>query len=400
MDTGLPAGTVGETRAIPQIPELDGLRGLAIVLVLFFHLTGDSPKDFGYLSAVYWAFAYGWAGVDLFFVLSGFLITGILLATKDSPEYFSTFYARRVLRIFPLYFLAVALFFYVELPLRAGHLPIFYVMRAEQIWYWTYLVNWRDASGHMIGALGHFWSLSIEEQFYLAWPLAIWLAPRRRIPMLCIGVIVISFTLRLVFDLTGASVEFIHRATFTRLDTLVLGGLLAVAAKDPGWTKALRKRITFIASAALVLYTISEWVARQHGRFPGWLTLNYTFPAVIFGCLVFHCAAGSGGGTLACRIARSPTLRSLGKYSYSMYLFHLIAKRYGMVPVVVQLWHWGLPLPVAFVLGMLLCGAAVYAFALLTWHGFEKHFLKLKSRFSYTHIQGSHPTTPSPAELA
>ena len=366
-----------------HIPELDGLRGLAILAVMGFHFSGDTPVIFGKLAAVYWAFYYGGNGVDLFFVLSGFLITSILLHTKDSAQYFGSFYARRVLRIFPLYFLAVALFFYVELPFlesRYGPAPR---IHAEQIWYWTYLVNWHDTLGNILGAMGHFWSLAIEEQFYLVWPLAIWLCSRKRIPALCIGAIVVSTALRLVFDLRGAEVEYLHRATFTRFDTLALGGLLAWVANEPSWMGRLRGSLKWVAPAALALFAANEAAVAHFGRFPAYVTMSYSFMALLCGCLVFYGIAHTGETTFLARISRSAVLRNVGKYSYSMYIFHLVAKREGMVPLVNTMIRLGLPLSVSVVLAMLVCGVAVYAFALLTRYGFEKHFLKLKDRFLY-----------------
>lgn len=366
-----------------HIPELDGLRGIAILAVMGFHFSGDTPVVFGKFAAVFWAFYYGGNGVDLFFVLSGFLITSILLHTKDSPNYFRSFYVRRVLRIFPLYFLAVALFFYVELPWLESRLGPAPRIHAEQIWYWTYLVNWHDTLGNILGAMGHFWSLAIEEQFYLVWPLAIWLCRRKQVPTLCIGAIALSTLLRLVFDLRGVPVEYLHRATFTRFDTLALGGLLAWIANDEYWLGTLRPLLKFVAPAALALFAVNEFAAARFGRFPAYVTLSYSLMALLCGCLVFYAVAYTGGPTIMSRIARSAILRNVGKYSYSMYIFHLVAKREAMVPVVTALTRWGLSLSLSLVLGMIICSVAVYAFALLTWYGFEKHFLKLKDYFPY-----------------
>jgi peptidoglycan/LPS O-acetylase OafA/YrhL len=366
-----------------HIPELDGLRGIAILAVMGFHFAGDTPVIFGKLAAVYWFFYYGGNGVDLFFVLSGFLITSILLHTKDAPNYFRSFYARRILRIFPLYFLAVALFFYVELPLLEHHYGMRSHLRSEQIWYWTYLVNWHDTVGNIVGAMGHFWSLAIEEQFYLVWPLAIWLCSRKRIPALCVGAIVVSTALRLVFDLRGAELEYLHRATFTRFDTLAVGGLLAWVANEPRWSERVRASLQFVAPISVLLFAATEVAWFRMGRYPGYVTVSYSLMAAMCACLVFYCVAHSSNVNFLSRVARSGFLRNVGKYSYSMYIFHLVAKREAMVPIVTTLSGYGLPLSVSLVLGMILCGLLVYGFALLTWYGFENHFLKLKDRFAY-----------------
>src|SRR5947209_10880356 len=133
-----------------RIPELDGIRGIAILMVLMVHF-GSAP---GLPSAVGAVVEFGWAGVDLFFVLSGFLITGILLSTRQHEGYFSTFYRNRTLRIFPIYyaFLLVALVLAPEW---------------KQVAYWLYLGHFMNASDQPIKYMRHFWSLAIEEQFYL-----------------------------------------------------------------------------------------------------------------------------------------------------------------------------------------------------------------------------------------
>jgi len=185
MQSALPISTGTSpcriTRAVQQVPELDGLRGVAILMVLLFHFGGPP------INLCTWLLSYGWAGVDLFFVLSGFLITTILLNTKDSPQYFSSFYGRRVLRIFPLYFMALALYFHVEMPWLVSHKQATAVSVGDQLWCWFYLLNWHDVTAGINGNLSHLWSLSIEEQFYLVWPLAIWRCSRKQVPVLCLG---------------------------------------------------------------------------------------------------------------------------------------------------------------------------------------------------------------------
>ena len=159
--------TAGAERVRGQLPELDGIRGLAILVVLL-HNVGyfDEPADSLALKLLRVAFGAGWTGVQLFFVLSGFLITGILLDTKRDAHYFRSFYLRRILRIFTLYYLTLAVAFVLlphlvdldEWPARARH---------SQSWYWTYLINW---TGPFLGAVPgfpHFRSLAIDEQFYL-----------------------------------------------------------------------------------------------------------------------------------------------------------------------------------------------------------------------------------------
>src|SRR5262249_2846553 len=138
--------------------------------VVLFHFSGIFRLRES--TAVGTILARGWMGVDLFFVLSGFLITGILLDSRGADGYFSSFYARRFLRIFPLYYGFLALWFLVlAYVFGSAYSDLF--ARERQVWFWSYTANWGRPDE--LGALGHFWSLAIEEQFYLVWPLVVWL---------------------------------------------------------------------------------------------------------------------------------------------------------------------------------------------------------------------------------
>ena len=152
-----------------RIKELDGVRGIAILLVLLHHFEPPAGLPTAIVAGAY----LGWSGVDLIFVLSGFLITGILLDTRDSPNYFTTFYARRALRILPLYFLTTLIYFRLE-------------PNPLERWFWSHLSNWKSAFGQDVPALSHFWSLAVEEQFYLVWPLVVILSPKRAMPRVCL----------------------------------------------------------------------------------------------------------------------------------------------------------------------------------------------------------------------
>ncbi|HMK29165.1 MAG TPA: acyltransferase, partial [Terriglobales bacterium] len=206
-----------------QVPSLDGVRGVAILLVLLLHFS----------KLVNWypqqkAFAVGWVGVNLFFVLSGFLITGILLDAKGGQRYFSNFYARRTLRIFPLYFAFLALVLLLA-PWFVSS-PMLSALYREMPWYLTYLFNWRAASGGP--PLGHLWSLSVEEQFYLAWPLLVYIASRRTLRMICSILIVGSFVFRVVAVGSGFP-RFAYFATPACMEELAYGALGALLVREP-----------------------------------------------------------------------------------------------------------------------------------------------------------------------
>src|SRR6266849_4754306 len=185
---------------LSRVVELDGIRGIAILLVLALHF-GLPVCPPGILHDI---LGMGWAGVDLFFVLSGFLITGILLDSKGKPDYFRRFYLRRVFRILPIYYAYLIVFFHV-VPVIAhatGRLATFEYGRGDEVWYWIYLSNWRHAVNQN-PHLRHFWSLSIEEQFYIVWPLVVYLMPARILKYVCVAIAISSTLLRFVAEHEG-----------------------------------------------------------------------------------------------------------------------------------------------------------------------------------------------------
>ena len=182
---------------------LDGVRGLAILLVLIYHFTlgmsgsGLASRLFLKLTAT------GWCGVDLFFVLSGFLITGILVDAKESPHRFRNFYARRALRIFPLYY-AILTFIFVFLPLVAVRSEGVAPLGDAGIWLWGYGTNILAAQRNAWFPLGHFWSLAVEEHFYIFWPAVVMWCDRRTVLWVCASMVIIALLARLWMVSSGA----------------------------------------------------------------------------------------------------------------------------------------------------------------------------------------------------
>src|ERR1700722_9761288 len=208
-----------------KIPQLDAVRGLAVLLVLL-HNTDKYPSLHLHLIS-----DNGWMGVDLFFVLSGFLITGILLDAKQSQGYFKNFYARRFLRIRPLYYSAL-LFMFVVVPfLRPSEAHTIFEPRSSPWWaYPVFLQNFLvPVPASATGLLGVTWSLAVEEQFYLVWPLVVRFCREEQIKRVAITVICLSPALRLYLSLHQVN---IYSNTFCRLDGLMAGALLALVIRS------------------------------------------------------------------------------------------------------------------------------------------------------------------------
>jgi peptidoglycan/LPS O-acetylase OafA/YrhL len=378
MTTVPDASPAGRQRTA-TVPELDGVRGLAILLVLLFHFQATRPHWVPKILT--YPMVLGWSGVDLFFVLSGFLITGILIETRRCPNYLSSFYARRVLRIFPLYLLAVFLCFHVGLPLarRVGLGTA--VDGSLEPWYWMHASNWPSAYGRDVRPLSHFWSLSIEEQFYLLWPAVVLLVPPKKLGGTCAGLVVLVCGLRCFAAIHGVEPEALHRLTVFRLDSLAFGGLVAAVVRSAKWREAARRRLRLLSGFAVGLL-VPLLIAGRGATSRPMTTLGYTGFAFLYACLVFGAFEGAGSsGWLAVQLRR-PAARAFGKYSYAMYVFHYpIALAQARL-----LADWSRNLSEASRAGLWLASVvfgilASFALAVLSWNLLEKHFLALKKYF-------------------
>src|SRR5438128_3210509 len=236
----MPRVSAGGRRRDSHVPAVDGVRGLAIILVLFVHFIGDARPYTAFERVVMKASNYGVWGVDLFFVLSGFLITGILYDSKGSTHYFRNFYMRRILRIFPLYYGVLFLLFFV-LPLIPSVFPAgLEESSRHQAWIWPYAVNLFIAQRGTwaLPYISHFWSLAIEEHFYLLLPVVVALASTGTLLRICAGCAVFSVLLRIVLYLAGLNEISIQVLTPCRFDALCTGGFLAIATR-PRWREEL-----------------------------------------------------------------------------------------------------------------------------------------------------------------
>jgi peptidoglycan/LPS O-acetylase OafA/YrhL len=377
------AGDPQNPGGFAHIPALDGIRGLAILLVLFCHLFWSNPQTssrlFNLLSEIR---SSSYIGVNLFFVLSGFLITGILLDTLHVPHFFKTFYARRTLRIFPLYY-GVLIFL-----LLLTH-PLHFVWSGWQYYFLTYTANlalWRTQplSLHPFN-IDPFWSLQVEEQFYLVWPFLVFRVKRAqtiiRISLItCFAILlvrVVIVALRSHFD----NIYLPYSPTFSCADNLLYGCCLCALLRTSARQRVLElSPRVFALGAAILLCT----AALYHGL--EWQT-NFFVPTLGFSIVGITAAALIAmtlrPASTTQRLFENPTLRFFGKYSYGIYVFHYSVEGMLSTPIrqiVDERLHFK-------VLGVLSGACAVLAvtilLALLSYHFYEAPFLRLKRYFSY-----------------
>lgn len=364
------------------------MRGFAIAIVMALHFIcsqiGTPHSRLEHLAMR--ITGYGLWGVDLFFVLSGFLITGILWDTRGSPNYFKTFYIRRTLRIFPLYY-ATLLVLLVLLPsgLLSRFAPEALALREQQWWLWTYLANVYVAirGGFELPYVSHFWTLAVEEHFYLVWPFVVGLLPRRLALQLSVAATVVALGLRIAIGYLGPNPYYAHVLTPCRLDALCIGAGFALAVRGPGGIAAFapRARVGLGLAAAGVLATSIWHLLRPH-TVPV-EPVRETLLALMFGCAVVL-ASWAEGPKLLKRALRWGWLRFLGKYSYGLYVFHGILA-YGLVA------HRTLPFFIGLAGGSHFAGVLLQALAativsiavaVASYELFEVRFLKLKDHFS------------------
>ena len=367
-----------------RIASLDGVRGLAILMVALFHMT-VLPTTGNRFDARWVNFmALGASGVTLFFVLSGFLITGILFDSKEKAHYFRNFYARRALRIFPLYY-AVVFVCLVILP-QFDHPKArnFGRIEGEGWWYWLYLSNLLifKTGQFRHGVLDVSWSLAIEEQFYLVWPIVVLALNRRALVWLSGIVVLIALATRCAMIAGGVNLISVYAFTMSHFDALAIGAFLALAARSPAGLGrfVVPGRILVLSGVSLLLGLAIAGVYLG-GDTPVMMGVGYTLLALMYGGLLVLALEAPAWS----RAFANPVLRVLGKYSYALYLFHNPMRAlvrdlvYGPESFATFL---GSKMPGQF-LFYVLSFAVTLPVAWLSWHLFEKHFLTLKRFFEH-----------------
>lgn len=375
-----------------RIPALDGLRALAVlaILILHFFVRVPVPPDATAVRYLLQALGLTFGGVDLFFVLSGFLIGGILLDHRDSPNLFPVFYARRFFRIVPVYVLLLLSYHWGRATsgLNTANFGTYF---DSPVPVWTYWVFGQNIAMGWLNDFGNYWlsptwSLGVEEQFYLLMPFAVRLLSRRALVTGCVAIVLISPVLRwIALERTQNAYAAIFLLPM-RADGLMAGVLCAVAMRSPTAVEFLRARLRgMILLAVLLGAGLAGLSIGGHGATsPLVVGFGYSAMAVFFSLLLILVLLQPG--SIFARTLSVPLLGFIGRTSYFVYLAHL--------PV----WYWlhwfirgkapthltGLAVAVT-----CLAAAATFALAALSWRCLEQPLLRLGRRFHYR--QGSTP---------
>ena len=352
-------------------PELDGLRFYAFLGVFVCHtLPFDGTLYRRFHLPIPWLWGAiaksGAAGVDLFFALSAFLITSLLLREREETGGISLrrFYLRRILRIWPLYFLLIAVGVVLAHTMTQQSLPWYYVAG-----YLLFVGNWVHAVfGRPESVCSPLWTVSIEEQFYLIWPLLMKMLGRRGMIVAAIVTFLLATVCRLGFMLAGSSGGFLYYGSVCRCDSLALGILLALFSdRLPRLTRGARSLL--LAGGLLAWVASSAWLNEQPGPVDirmvlGRLIVSLAAGAILYACLHSHS-----------KLVRGAWVVELGKISYGLYLLHLTG-----ILIMLRLLHpvWGWPLLTTKGLGFVM----TVVLALVSYRWIESPFLRLKDKFA------------------
>ncbi len=346
------------------------MRGLAILMVIAYH-------NFSFITP----FSFGWLGVDLFFVLSGYLITEILINTEQDQKFLRNFYIRRVLRIFPLYYSTLLVVFFI-LP-RIPNLPFdlkYYVV--NQSWFWFYLQNWllilKPSSGTNL--IHHFWSIAVEEQFYLVWPLIILLLrkPRHLLMLMLIILIFIMLTRTMLWLYKIDNLTYYSLYAFTRVDGICIGCIVALLKKvKPCFINQYQPFI--ILSFAFLNFGFFLFNRIYEFTFPYFALIGYTTFAMLFGLLVHEGTRHKK--TVLNKLLSWRPLSFLGKLSFGLYIFHWPVYLIFFPYLINALGPVNQNLILVKLSSSIICVIIAIGVSVISFYGFEKHFLVLKAKF-------------------
>jgi peptidoglycan/LPS O-acetylase OafA/YrhL len=337
-------------KTLNYIPALDGLRGTAVVLVLLYHCCG---------------FSHGWVGVNLFFVLSGFLITRILLVKCGDADYFKAFYRNRVLRIFPLYFMLILSMFSVQYlypSIKITHSAVYFCLFVQN---WLY----SQTGFSTTDPLNHTWSLAIEEQFYLFFPLIVYYF-NTKLPYFIFITLIAVLAIRTYFAIEGDWCTG-YIATYCRIDGLLIGAAIAYSQQQK---LKIQDILRYLLPLLLIILSIVVvmWLTPNHGSIKN--AVVYTIVDLFFAFIVVLSIRNEQHNLIQ-RFFSITILRKIGQYSFGIYVYHW--------PIYIIIYHnlfAKYPNVVLFQLGAVvptLLLTAIIAF--FSYHFVEKPFLKLKT---------------------
>jgi peptidoglycan/LPS O-acetylase OafA/YrhL len=356
-------------------------------MVLLLHFVGNTVPTNWFERAIVGVTNYGSYGVELFFVLSGFLITGILYDASNKPHYFRNFYMRRLLRIFPLYYGVLVLVFFVAPlipPLRG---PTLDYLVDRQAWAWLYAVNIYIAKqgDWSFSYLEHFWTLAVEEHFYLFWPLVVFFLARRPRTLIAmsLGTALCAMLARLTGSLMGLSWWTTYVLTPCRLDGLALGAFLAVMARQPGGPDRLVRALPWLVAVVgtLLAFTFAwtRLVSREGLELV--LPIRAALILTLLACLLVWALIAPERSATS-RFFRSRFMVFLGTYSYGLYVYHHFVSYFlSSNSTEFELAQWIGSHGAAVALQATLGASASLAVAYLSYEFFEKRFLRLKRLF-------------------
>jgi peptidoglycan/LPS O-acetylase OafA/YrhL len=373
-----------------RIPELDGLRGLAILLVLVFHyITQEGVQPPGSVPALLQRMVImGWTGVDLFFVLSGFLIGGILMDVRNSPSYFKTFYSRRFFRIVPIYYLWILTYIGVVglaggMLTRLSNSGIRPPLDLGIASHFLFLQNIVPITLFGIAGawFGHLWSLAVEEQFYLVAPVVVRFTPPRALKWILAVVIVCVPLLRMfLLCVVHMQASAVITPVFSRADALAIGMLAAALTRGEAPLFSVARNTGKLHSllAVLALGVAALWIYTPQSATFGMQSIGYTWMAAFY-VVILLLAVGNQQGWMA-RVFRIRWLRELGIVSYCVYIIHIVVN--VVLHAVVLHKAPRISAPKGAVLTVL-AAFATYAIAKISWMFFEAPLQRRGHAFKY-----------------
>ncbi len=288
------------------VKEFDGWRGVGILFVVLAHYF---PKYF----------IGSWVFMEMFFVMSGFLITGILLDTKGKANYFKSFIFRRIFRVFPIYYLSLIIFLFL---LPTAWMDVTY-QREHQVWFWLYIQNWLFSveGWPAMKGLSHYWSLAIEEQFYIMWPFIVFLFSKNNLIRFCVFLFFFSLIFRNVGLNMGFVPPFQYVATFARMEGIVLGAIIAVLVRT---NKSVLERLTIPVTVIAGIGSVIVFILAKtmHMEYSLNYMINYTLVDIFFAGLIVLTLCKDRLLKLK-YLFNLKVFKQLGIMSYSIYIFHL-----------------------------------------------------------------------------